>query len=196
MWMSFTLTSRRHPIHKYLAQGPRELKPALSWPITSASSNWKLCRRGTSLALTWLQWTSTSQSDCRDVSWMDTGGNNPRMGHWMSPPNHMLLSPFSDWHQCDFGGLVAQLGGLDLPRMGRGKQQPSFGALMGTPPVWHGCEAPTLMLPCTNTQAVLRVHSCILIVHIKAQIHWSQHIKKQKNPNENKVKNVITKETR
>lgn len=127
MWMSFTLTSRRHPNYKCLAQGPQELKPALSWPITSASSNWKLFREGNSLTLLWLQQTSTSQSDCRDVSWMDTGGNNPRTGHWMPPPNYMLLSPFSCWHQCDFRSLVAQLGRMDFPRMGRGKQQPSFG---------------------------------------------------------------------
>lgn len=38
MWMSFTLTSRRHPSHKRLAEGPQELKPALDPSPVPAST--------------------------------------------------------------------------------------------------------------------------------------------------------------
>lgn len=179
MWMSFTLTSKRRSSHKCLAQGPQELKPALSWPITSASSNRKPHRGGTSLALQLLQWTSTSQRACRDVSWMDMGGNNPKMGHWMPPPNLMLLSPFSCWHQCDFGCLVVQLGGLDLPRMGRGSNSPPLGTagypiclaqLRGSSPA-----SATLMLQCTNTLAVLSSLLHFKCTHISTNSLESAH---------------------
>lgn len=166
MWMSFTLTSRRHPSHKCLAQGPQELNPALSGPITSASSNRKARRGGNSPALELIQWTSTSQSDCRDVSWMDTGGKNPKMGHWMPAPNlscHLshtgtsvtLGTRWEGWTSPGWGG------GTNSPPLGTDGYPICLTWLWGSSPA-----SATLMLQCTNTLAVLKVHYCTLKVHV------------------------------
>lgn len=130
MWMSFTLTSRRHPSHKRLAQGPQELKPVLSWPITRASISWNPHSGGTSLALQLLQWILTSQSDCRDVSWMDMGGNDPKMGHWMPLPSLTLLLPFSCQNQW-LRGPGGSAGRAGPPQDGEGEAAALLWAVMG-----------------------------------------------------------------